>query len=65
MTKKDYELIAMSVWRSGFIINGNKIKQEARESMRRLIANDLASSLAHANPRFDRIKFLQACGVTE
>ena len=33
MIKKDYELIAQSIWRSGCIKDNNKIRQEAREKM--------------------------------
>lgn len=62
MTKKDYVLIAQSVWRSGYIADKNQVRQQAKESMRRLIAIDLASSLKHENPRFDREKFMEACG---
>lgn len=65
MTKKDYELIAQSVWRSGYIKDSNKIKQQAKSDMQRLIAIDLASSLADQNKKFDRSKFLTACGVKE
>lgn len=63
MTKKNYTLIAESIWRSGFIKDKNKIKQEAKEKMRRLIAFDLISSLKHDNPNFDEIKFEVDCGI--
>ena len=63
MTKKDYDLIAMSIWRSGAIPNKNKIRQEAREKMRRLIALDLGASLKKDNPQFDMGKFFEACGL--
>ena len=65
MTKKDYELIAQSIWRSGFALNldKNKVKQEAREKMRSLIVHDLCGSLQNDNPRFDENKFFKACGV--
>ncbi len=65
MTKKDYELIAQSIWRSGYIKDNNKIRQEAREKMRHLIAIDIASSLKNENPRFDQSKFYKACGIDE
>ncbi len=65
MTKKDYELIASAIWRSGFIKDKNKVEQKARESMRRLITYDLASSLANENPRFDKTKFYKACSINE
>ena len=62
MTKKDYELIAMSIWRSGVITDNNKIRQNAKENMRRLIAHDLIGSLKH-NANFDEDKFLKACDL--
>jgi len=65
MTKKDYELIAQSIWRSGCIEDKNKVRQLAREKMRRLIAYDLSSWLGEDNPRFDKIKFFQACGIDD
>ena len=65
MTKKDYILISESIWRAGFIADKNKVKQAAREKMRRLITIDLASSLANDNPSFDREKFYKACGIEE
>lgn len=61
MTKKDYELIAESIWRSGFIKDKNKIRQEAREKMRSLIAHDLAGSLSGDNQKFNKDTFLKAC----
>ena len=62
MTRKDYELIAKSIWRSGYIKDKNKIKQEAGEKMQRLIANDLIGSLKD-DPNFDKKRFLTACGL--
>ena len=63
MTKKDFDLIAMSIWRSGAIADKNKVRQEAREKMRRLIALDLASSLENENPNFDVYNFMNICGL--
>jgi hypothetical protein len=54
MTKKDFELIAKVVARST-IGKG----QEARTG----IANAFADELEEINPRFDRARFLTACGV--
>ena len=64
MSKKDYKIIAEAIWRSGYIKDSNKIRQEAKESMRRLIVNDLIGSLKQDNPRFDRDKFTEACGLS-
>lgn len=65
MKNKDYNLIAESIWRSGFIKDRNKIRQEAKEKIRRLIAVDLASSLKNENIHFDELKFYKACGIKE
>lgn len=65
MTKKDYELIAASIHRSGIIKDGNKIRQQGREAMRRLVASGIAGELYGADRRFDRDKFLEQCGVQE
>lgn len=62
MTKKDYELIAMSIWRCGYIKDGNQVRQQSKEKMRYSIALDLAYSLKHDNPRFNPDKFMEACG---
>lgn len=61
MTKKDHIRIARSIWRSGFVQDKNKVRQEAKESMRRLIAIDLATELQQDNPLFDRDRFMEAC----
>lgn len=62
MTKEDYKLIAESIWRSGYIKDKNKVRQEAKEKMRHLIATDLATSLEKDNPLFVRSQFMEACG---
>lgn len=60
MTKQDYKLIADSIWRSGFIKDKNKIKQEAREKMRRLITSDIVGGM---KSEAERKEFFKACGV--
>lgn len=62
MTKKDYELIAKSIWRSGYIKDKNKVRQQAKEDIRHLIANDLIGSL-NKKPNFDEERFLIDCGL--
>jgi hypothetical protein len=52
MTRKDYQLIAQVFARANF----NSID---------LLARDLATELEAENPRFDRARFLSACGVSE
>lgn len=63
MTKKDYIIVARSIWRSGMIQDKNKVRQQAREDMRRLIAHDLCGEMKADNPKFDANKFLKACNV--
>ena len=52
MTKKDYVMIAK-------IIDS----YPGWSIPKRDLANKLADSFERANPKFDRVKFLQACGV--
>lgn len=62
MTKKDYELIAgifkdqIKTWGE---VHGNSERKLSLEIM----ADALADTLAYDNPKFDRNKFLIACGV--
>lgn len=67
MTKKDYELIADSVRRSLLVLTfgKNQAKRLAAEQGIRLLANDLAGSFYGENRKFDRNKFLLACGVED
>jgi hypothetical protein len=67
MTGKDYELIAGSIARTRQVtewvgVGGQKVR-EAKLAALRLVAIDLASSLAHENPRFDQARFLKAAGI--
>jgi len=68
MTRKDYILIAR-------IIHDNAHRQNEamyglsepseRRLTRYLIARDFADALQADNPRFNRNKFMQACGVEQ
>lgn len=62
MTKKDFESIAKSIWRSGFIQDKNKIRQKAKEEMRRLIAYDIIGTF-RKNKNFDEQKFIKDCNI--
>jgi hypothetical protein len=64
MTRKDYELIAGAVGRSAMAssLSRNAVKRAAAEKALRLVAGDLAATLAHDNPLFDRERFMCACG---
>jgi hypothetical protein len=54
MTKKDFELIAA-------VLRANSTETVVRER----VALDFADELAATNPRFDRARFLRACGVED
>lgn len=56
MTRKDYVLIAEVFANLGQMI-------ELKETIGADIARDLANVFALENPRFDRARFLTACGV--
>jgi len=57
MTRKDYQLIASA-------INGQRQGFGRGETVAiSSLAETLADALAQDNPRFDRAKFLTACGV--
>lgn len=64
MTLQDYESIAGAVARSRMAkgIERNALKRAAALDGIQLVATDLASTLAARDPRFDRARFLQACG---
>jgi hypothetical protein len=61
MTRKDYVAIAASIHRTGMAMNIGK--KGTAESALRLAAIDIAATMANDNPRFDRARFLKACGV--
>lgn len=58
MTKKDYELIAKAI---GHGINGNTIEPTGDVMA---ICTSIADALANNNSKFDKERFLLACGVT-
>lgn len=66
MQRRHFELIAASVHRSRMAsaITGTAKEKAAKESALRLVAIDLASTMRAENPRFDRDRFLTACGVS-
>jgi hypothetical protein len=66
MTRKDYRLIATEFKGvQEFISKATKDKdyQDGKYDAWYLLAVNLANSLAKANSRFDRKKFLEACGL--
>jgi len=58
MTRKDYELIARSIF-----VDRESLQEESQKQTADLIARGLAEQLEAMNPRFDRARFLSACGV--
>lgn len=61
MTKKDYELIATAILESKNDMQDHPVRMAgANQTARRI-----ASYLAKDNPRFDRTKFLKACGIQD
>ena len=59
MTRKDYELIAREL-REG--MRSHRVSHQAERWTYHEIALRLADALAAENPRFDRDKFILACG---
>jgi hypothetical protein len=63
MTKKEFELIAKVIWRSGFVKDKNKIRQWAKEDRSRLIASGIIGEFKQ-DKNFDEEKFLKDAGLT-
>jgi hypothetical protein len=63
MTKKDFELIAGALLRSRPLPIGNLVQDAQRTSVADMTARNMADALATTNPKFNRAKFLAACGV--
>jgi capsule polysaccharide export protein KpsE/RkpR len=59
MTRKDYQLIAEVIREQG----ADLVYQNSEKARHDLTAHALADALALDNPRFDRARFLTACGV--
>lgn len=64
MTKKDYEKFA-AMMRTHICVNVEPADQweAGYDSAMREVANSLASVFQRDNPRFDRERFLKACGI--
>ena len=63
MTRKDYILIAAALERSKPLPIANPKMDAVRRSVFEMAARNIADALAQDNPRFDRERFLKACGV--
>jgi hypothetical protein len=55
VTRKDYEILARAIWRAEANFDGLNGKSQT--------ALSIADALTQDNPRFDREKFLKACGL--
>ncbi len=60
MTRKHFQLIADALREAP--LEGN-LSDEQAATARRIVAHGLARELYGTNPRFDRDRFLRACGV--
>ena len=63
MTKKNFELIADSLARAT-TYHCYSYSLDCR-ILHALMCDDVATQLSSTNPRFDRVKFLRACNVSE
>ena len=61
MTRKDYELIARALNRANE--NWQGFEEENPQVVITAICAYLAKELVQDNPRFDRTRFLSACGL--
>lgn len=62
MTRKDYVLIAACLAAVRADCTADKHREHEFAALD-AVARDLAHQLANDNPRFDRARFLAACGV--
>lgn len=63
MSKKDYVAIAEIVKQAAPASGMPVMWQTGCNSAREYISRHLADVMQHDNPRFDRERFLQACGT--
>ena len=62
MTKKDFIAVAEIIREHGNIFIGSSFDDGAKFAANR-IARELAKVFKQQNPRFDTVRFLEACGV--
>lgn len=65
MKKKDFELIASEIKKMHTLSIEIRETNKKTISITDMFANSIATRLQETNPRFDRSRFLLACGVTE
>lgn len=62
MSRKDYEILAKAIYGS-LIQSGSLDWQDRFIEQHKVTARHVAIALERTNPRFDREKFMKACGV--
>ena len=65
MTKQDFEALAEAIHNARPAEHQPQMWASGCESARSFIARQIADIAAQRNPRFDRVRFLSACGVTD
>ena len=61
MTRKDYVAIAASIQATRKYFTPDSIEEQAAVD---LVAKRIANTMEIDNPRFDRSRFLKACGIS-
>jgi hypothetical protein len=61
MTQKDYERVSKAIWRAGFIKDKNKVRQQAKTEITRLIVSNLIGEFKEQNTQFNEEEFLKEC----
>jgi hypothetical protein len=65
MTKKDYELIAFILKVDRLVVNKEVDPLDLIAQQHEFYSEGFADRLQADNPKFDRRRFLAACGVSE
>lgn len=64
MTKKDYELIAKIFSKNIHTDNARELRHNV-PVVAKAMSMQFADVLQRENPKFDKVKFLQACGIND
>lgn len=62
MTRKDYVAIAAAITHAQAVMEASRCTETAASALG-TIAGTIADVMANDNPRFDRARFLKACGI--
>jgi len=62
MTRQNFKVIA-AILKDNLIIDPYSEYEDGRVAQVHYIAVELADAFQNDNPRFDRVKFLEACGL--